>query len=105
MDSPRLISVCTYTEDDKQSRDYCQGLANKLASMSDLPKSCRKYPDIVKTLERRTTGKKEDAALAFEGMSPGEAAQARAARSKGQQHHAQIQRRYTQTRRFTKQAK
>ena len=80
------------------SRQYCQGLAAKLVSVSDLPASCKKYPDVVKTLQRRTTGSASDAAVAFEGMRAGSAASARAARAKGQEHYAQIQRRYTTSR-------
>ena len=79
------------------SLQYCQGIAAKLTSVKDLPASCKKYPEVVKTLQRRTTGSKEDATIAFQGMRPGSAAAARSARAKGQEHHAQIQRRYTRT--------
>jgi hypothetical protein len=95
------LSLSTTDDDDTttMSRQYCQGLAAKLASVTDLPASCKKYPDVVKTLQRRTTtGSASDATVAFQGMRAGSAAAARAARAKGQEHHAQIQRRYTTSR-------
>lgn len=84
------------TDDDTKSLQYCQDVATKISSVKDLPASCKKYPEVMKTLMRRTTTK-DDATIAFQGMRPGSAAQARAARAKGQEHHAQIQRRYTRT--------
>ena len=45
----------------------------------------------------------KDAAIAFQGMRAGSGNEARAARSRGTLTHAQVQRRYTQTRRFSKQ--
>ena len=94
------LSLSTTDDDDTttMSRQYCQGLAAKLASVTDLPASCKKYPDVVKTLQRRTTGSTSDSAVAFAGMRAGEGASARAARAKGQEYHAQIQRRYTTSR-------
>eukprot|EP00544_Gedaniella_sp_CCMP2646_P003234 CAMPEP_0202506988 /NCGR_PEP_ID=MMETSP1361-20130828/51484_1 /ASSEMBLY_ACC=CAM_ASM_000849 /TAXON_ID=210615 /ORGANISM="Staurosira complex sp., Strain CCMP2646" /LENGTH=127 /DNA_ID=CAMNT_0049141079 /DNA_START=548 /DNA_END=931 /DNA_ORIENTATION=- len=85
------------TDDDTTSLQYCQGLAAKLTSVKDLPTACKKYPEVVKTLQRQTTGGKEDSTIAFEGMRPGSAAEARRARSKGREHQAQITRRYTRT--------
>lgn len=71
-------------------------MADKISDVKDLPAACKKYPEVIKTLQRRTTTK-EAATIAFQGMRPGEAAQARSARAKGKEHQAQIQRRYTRT--------
>ena len=51
------------------------------------------------SFQRRPT--KSENSIAFEGMGSSGAAAAKA-RDKGQQNYAQIQRRFTNTRRFTK---
>lgn len=74
-------------------------LAEKVASTNDLPYQCKKYPEAVQaaaSLKRRATEKG-----AFEGMQGGLAAQAN--KKKGRESQAQIQRRLTNSRRFTKQ--
>lgn len=73
-------------------------LAEKASSASDLPYQCKKYPEAVKSanIERKDTSKG-----AYAGMQGGLAAQAN--KKKGRQSHAQIQRRLTNSRRFTKQ--
>lgn len=74
-------------------------LAEKAASANDLPYACKKYAEAVKTasnVKRRETQKE-----AFEGMQGGLAAQAN--KKSGRESHAQIQRRLTNSRRFTKQ--
>ena len=73
-------------------------LAEKAASANDLPYECKKYPEAVKaaSIKRSKTEKK-----AFEGMQGGLAAQS--AKKQGRESHAQIQRRLTNSRRFTKQ--
>mmetsp|Transcript_19163 Transcript_19163/g.30974 ORF Transcript_19163/g.30974 Transcript_19163/m.30974 type:complete len:87 (+) Transcript_19163:155-415(+) len=78
--------------------DKCKLLAEKAASASDLPFQCKKYPEAVKSanIQRQDTSKG-----AYAGMQGGLAAQAN--KKKGRQSHAQIQRRLTNSRRFTKQ--
>lgn len=67
--------------------------------VKDLPEACKKYPTVVAKLE----SKEQAAADPFGGMGAGAAVKARSARSKGGEHHAQIQRRLTaQGRRFSK---
>eukprot|EP00970_Alexandrium_tamarense_P000619 scaffold69_cov198-Alexandrium_tamarense.AAC.59 len=72
-------------------------LAEKVSSINDLPLQCKKYPEAVKAASIQRTATKQ----AFEGMQGGLAAQAQ--KAKGGQSHAQIQRRLTNSRRFTKQ--
>lgn len=69
----------------------CMALSRKLNNVSQLPKECHVFQDIVSSLDSQS---KSDSSIAFQGM--GNSASARAS-------HAQIQRRYTNTRRFTKQ--
>jgi hypothetical protein len=65
--------------------------------MRDLPLFCRQYTPVVQKLQTKSAN------TAFDGMRPGEAAAAKAARVKGQEHHAQVQRRLTTgARRFSK---
>jgi hypothetical protein len=83
--SPLLHSV--------QTAAYCERLAAKY-SKDELPTSCRDY------FQHQASPTSVDP---FAGMRPGSAASARAHRSKGQEHHAQVQRRLTSSgRRFSK---
>jgi hypothetical protein len=72
-------------------------LAEKASSAADLPYACTKYPEAVKTASIKRTGTQKSA---YEGMQGGLAAQAQ--KAKGRETHAQIQRRLTNSRRFTK---
>jgi hypothetical protein len=78
-------------------------LARKITNIKDLPKECFDYKDIVASFQKSST--KSEQSIAFEGMGSGSAAAAAKARDLGQQSNAQIQRRYTNTRRFTKENK
>ncbi|KAL3778062.1 hypothetical protein ACHAW5_011133 [Stephanodiscus triporus] len=84
--------------------EKCKILAEAVASVNDLPIQCKKYPEAVEavgtTIKRRVT--EGGAGGAYSGMTGGLAA--RANREKGIESHAQIQRRLTNSRRFTKQA-
>jgi hypothetical protein len=85
----------TYTE------ALCKSLADKMAD-NNVPTECKQFPKILADLKRRNSDR-HNHAIAFEGMSAGEAAAAMAAREKGQLYHAQIQRRLTSGSRFKKQ--
>lgn len=74
-------------------------MAEKLSNIKDLPKECFEHKDIVARFQRRPT--KSENSIAFEGMGSAGAAAA-SARQKGHENYAQIQRRYTNRRRFTK---
>ncbi|KAL7542359.1 hypothetical protein ACHAXR_011712 [Thalassiosira sp. AJA248-18] len=73
-------------------------LAEKVTTTNDLPFQCKKYPEAVKTASIKHRDTKKEA---FDGMQGGLAAQAN--KKKGRESHAQIQRRLTNSRRFTKQ--
>lgn len=83
------------------SQRACFNLLSKLAYHQDgstsLPRECQELSEIQVALERRNS-KKSAHAIAFQGMSPHEAAAAMAARERGSLHHAQIQRRLTSDR-------
>lgn len=92
-------------EDDKDSpltpptSPYSQKACHDLLSLihypdSPLPVQCEKYEDVKVALQRKNSNKAAHA-IAFQGMHAGEAAAAMASREKGQLHHAQIQRRMT----------
>lgn len=80
--------------------DKCKMLAEKVDSINDLPYACKKYPDAVKTANNPIVRRETDKG-AYAGMQGGLAAQAN--KKKGRESHAQIQRRLTNSRRFTKQ--
>mmetsp|Transcript_8292 Transcript_8292/g.15626 ORF Transcript_8292/g.15626 Transcript_8292/m.15626 type:complete len:115 (+) Transcript_8292:214-558(+) len=84
-----------------KKKDYraCRMIAQKISNIKDLPQECFEHKDIVAQFQRRPT--KSENSIAFEGMGSSAAAAAKA-RSKGQENYAQIQRRMTNTRRFTK---
>jgi hypothetical protein len=87
--------------DSNAKKDYkaCLLVAKQLSNIKDLPQECFDYKDIVANFQRRPT--KSENSIAFEGMGNAGAAAA-SARMKGQQNYAQVQRRFTNTRRFTK---
>lgn len=80
--------------------DRCKLLAAKVASAADLPLQCKQYPEAVQSAETNVNRTETSKKSAFEGMQGGLAAQAN--HKKGRASHAQIQRRLTNTRRFTK---
>ena len=81
----------------KFTLEKCKMLAEKASSSAELPYECKKYPEAVKTASIKRSGTKK---AAYEGMQGGLAAQAQ--KAKGRETHAQIQRRLTNSRRFTK---
>ena len=76
------------------TQQQCMALLDKVTKENPLPVECESYTEVKAALQRRKTDP-------FAGMSPGEAAAAKAAREKGQLHHAQIQRRLTTSKKRT----
>lgn len=93
-----LFHNISYTDSSHNYRE-CMAISRKLSDESQLPKECLGYKDIVSSL--RSSSSKTDASIAFQGMGSSAAAAA-AARGRGQENYAQIQRRYTHSRRFSK---
>jgi hypothetical protein len=79
------------------SKKACFALIDKVCPGSALPYECNQFEDVKLALHRRNSDKANHA-IAFEGMSPGEKADAMAARESGRLYHAQIQRRMTSNR-------
>ena len=72
----------------------CQKLASTLNKLEDLPTVCKNYSSVVEIVKRKTTGvSAED--IAFQGMRPGQAIQARRSRAFGVEHQAKLNRRMT----------
>jgi len=90
-----------YCSDSTHSYKSCKALAQKVSGLKNLPNECLDYKDIVQSLVRKET---TDSSIAFQGMGSSAAAAA-SARERGQQNYAQVQRRFTNTRRFTKDGK
>jgi len=93
-----VLDASAYDEKEeniKTDREHCLMLLKTAMKSADVPVSCLAYKDIQQTLKRKDS--KHEYAVAFEGMSPGDAAAAMAARDKGMLHHAQVQRRMTKT--------
>ena len=82
----------------KHNYKECMALSRKLSDLNQLPKECHVFNDVVSNV---SSPSKSDASIAFQGMGSSAAA-AVSARKKGQENYAQIQRRFTNTRRFTK---
>lgn len=72
---------------DKQAA-YCESLAKKIQTISDLPDKCKDYEAVKAVLQKRKT-----ITDPFAGMKGATAA--RAMRSAGMESHAKIQRRMT----------
>jgi hypothetical protein len=72
----------------------CQKLASQLTKIEDLPSACKNYSSVVDAVKRKTTSvSAED--IAFQGMRPGQAIQARRSRAGGVEHQAKLNRRMT----------
>lgn len=95
------VWLFSYIAETKKTYSECKTIASKLGSVKELPNECFDYKDIVISLAKRPTKAQSDHATAFEGMGSSAAAAAKA-RAGGRESYAQIQRRYTNTRRFTK---
>jgi len=80
--------------DSPYTHKACFEMLDKVCPDSPLPAECQQFQDVKVALQRRNSNKSSHA-IAFAGMAPAEAAAAMAARERGQLHHAQVQRRMT----------
>lgn len=72
----------------------CQKLVSTLNSLEDLPSVCQNYSSVVESMKKNTSSvSAED--IAFHGMRPGQAIQARRSRASGIEHQAKLNRRMT----------
>lgn len=76
------------------TKKTCFDMIGKVCPTSPLPAECEQFEE-VKIALQRTNSNKANQAIAFQGMSHGEAAAAMSSRDKGFPSHAQIQRRMT----------
>mmetsp|Transcript_10749 Transcript_10749/g.15676 ORF Transcript_10749/g.15676 Transcript_10749/m.15676 type:complete len:94 (-) Transcript_10749:399-680(-) len=83
-----------HEEDTKFTRKHCEALLDTIAHDRDVPKECKEYSAVLAVLLKRDSNRSDDA-IAFEGMHPGEALAAKAARERGHLNPSQIQRRMT----------
>ena len=104
MDSINLTRFLSFIINIDEKKDYgqCKAVAQKISNIKDLPKECFEHQDIVATFQKRPT--KSEGSIAFEGMGSSAAASL-SARQKGKENYAQIQRKFTNRRRFTKEQK
>jgi len=85
--------------DSKRSLSECKVIAAKVASIQHLPSECHQFIDVINSIPK-SSDSNNDLSIAFQGMGNSSAA-AITARKTGKQNYAQIQRRYTNTRRFS----
>jgi len=78
----------------------CFALLDKVCPDSPLPRECEQFQEVKVALQRKNSNK-DSHAIAFQGMSPGEAAAAASARERGHLNNAQIQRRMTNSKKRT----
>jgi hypothetical protein len=74
---------------------FCQGLASQVSNAKDLPAKCQNFPSVVDTVKRKPSTSQDSMDIAFQGMRPGSAIQARRSRAMGHEHHAKLNRRLT----------
>lgn len=86
--------------DSPYTQKACFAMLEKVCPDSPLPPECAKFEEVKVALKRKNSNKANHA-IAFQGMNPGEAAAAAAARERGHLHHAQIQRRLTTSKKRT----
>lgn len=90
-----LILLCTsYLVVETKSgnhpgHDFCVSIATKVNSESEFPVECMKYNDAVSLFKTHSQSNP------YAGMSPGEAIDAKRAKSEGHLNSAQIKRRMT----------
>ena len=80
--------------DQKYTRSYCEAIAQKITLVNKVPNECKDFSSVMAIIRRREETQSNHA-RAFEGMTPGEAQAAMAAREKGHLNPMQIQRRMT----------
>lgn len=81
-------------EETKYTQKYCEEIAKKMPINSDIPLDCKHYESVMAIIRRKENVRSAHA-VAFEGMTPGEAQAAMAARERGHLNPMQIQRRMT----------
>mmetsp|Transcript_33161 Transcript_33161/g.39718 ORF Transcript_33161/g.39718 Transcript_33161/m.39718 type:complete len:115 (+) Transcript_33161:187-531(+) len=84
--------------DARHSHRECKIIAAKVANIQGLPSECHQYNDVISAVPKPADS--SDLSIAFQGMGSSAAASIKA-RKTGKQNYAQIQRRYTNTRRFS----
>lgn len=82
--------------------DVCKAMSMKLSYLKDLPMECRDHKSIVKSLQQKENNSVNS--IAFQGMG-NSAVGAAKARERGQENYAQIQRRFTNRKRFSNRKK
>lgn len=85
---PHLISSAS------KDLAYCQRLASNIKSTQELPPVCQTFPSVVDSVKRKQQPV-SDEDIAFQGMRPGQALQARRSRAAGVEHQAKLTRRLT----------
>jgi len=76
------------------TKKTCFAMLDQVSPNSPLPNDCKMIAEVKSELQRRNSDRATQA-LAFQGMHPGEMANAMHARETGTLSHAQIQRRMT----------
>jgi len=84
--------------DSQHSHRECKLIAAKVAGIQHLPSECHQFNDVINAVPKSSDS--NDLSIAFQGMG-NSAAAAIKARKTGKQNYAQIQRRFTNTRRFS----
>jgi hypothetical protein len=78
----------------------CLSMVAMVCPDSPLPAGCNQFEEIKIAMQRKNSNRSSHA-IAFRGMSAGEATAAMAARERGQLNHAQIQHRLTASKKRT----
>jgi hypothetical protein len=97
--SPYILYILSITLGE-DTKSFCQNLANQLSRVTDIPIECTKYPDVVRQMKARIA--ERDRAIATLGMRAGEGTDVRRALSNGTLSQAQVTRKFTQHRQFSK---
>eukprot|EP00529_Nitzschia_sp_RCC80_P034818 CAMPEP_0113457970 /NCGR_PEP_ID=MMETSP0014_2-20120614/9680_1 /TAXON_ID=2857 /ORGANISM="Nitzschia sp." /LENGTH=114 /DNA_ID=CAMNT_0000349477 /DNA_START=224 /DNA_END=568 /DNA_ORIENTATION=- /assembly_acc=CAM_ASM_000159 len=77
---------------------YCERIASTIKSTTELPAICQHYPNVIQQVKAKNpqdTSSLSPQDIAFQGMRPGAAIQARRSRSLGIESDAKLKRRMT----------
>mmetsp|Transcript_19939 Transcript_19939/g.29408 ORF Transcript_19939/g.29408 Transcript_19939/m.29408 type:complete len:94 (+) Transcript_19939:289-570(+) len=81
-------------KESKYTREFCESLAQRISAEANVPQECKHFDNVMIMVRRRESIRSAQS-VAFEGMSPGEAHAAMAAKERGHLNPMQIQRRMT----------
>lgn len=94
-----FFDISNVVVSDRTAKDlaYCERIASNIKSTTDLPPICQHYPSVIESVKQKypPNQSSDPQDIAFQGMRPGAAIQARRSRASGIESDAKLKRRLT----------